>query len=47
MFLLVVGIAVMINGMCDYNDWITRSLAFICLGLGLLKIFMIFREVEL
>lgn len=33
--LVVAGIALVINGLCDINDWFTRSLGFITLGVGL------------
>jgi len=41
MFLIIVGIAIMINGVCVYNDWLTRSIAFILLGLGLIQLLFI------
>lgn len=35
MLLIIAAVAIMIEGICTYNDWLTRSVAFILLGLGL------------
>jgi len=45
MFLLVTAIAIMVNGLCVYNNWLTRSIAFILLGLGLTELFSIWVKV--
>jgi len=45
MVLIVTGIAIMINGVCVYQDWLTRSIAFILLGLGLIQLFSVWGKV--
>ena len=42
MLLIIASIAIMINGICTYNDWLTRSIAFILLGLGLYQFLSIY-----
>ena len=45
MLLLVAGVAIMVNGLCVYNDWLTRSIAFVLLGLGLIQLFSVWGKV--